>query len=334
MSIEQAKKRFAEYRNLVKSQMKLEQNHAKQNTVAMVKMFLKIFHNDFVDAATKLELSIRTKRPSDYEYKTKGGEVRVREDLLEVHEALLNSDIQDLMYRIHAVACTKHEITLQQAVGSIIGNFSDIELITRRLLACNIILEYCPHLIINITKGGEYGYVSSLIRLDKEEADLLEQHSVALPSIVPLRKVRNNSDIGYRTFKKSAIMGGKHHDKDICLNHLNKRNAVPFKINKEVAGRILAGKLGQFDPNPKFNKRLGRIENDAEVQERKDAWLDRQKHMKSKIQALGDNVFYFAHRRDNRGRTYCEGYHFSYQSTDDQKAIINLGIEEHVAPDF
>lgn len=334
MSIEQAKARFAKYRELVKAQMKLEHNHAKQNTTAMIKVFLKPFHADFVDAATKLELSIRTKKNSDYEYTVKGGEVRVREDLKEAHEALLKSDIVDLMYRIHSVACTKHEITLQQAVGSIIGNFSDIELITRRLLACNLVLEYCPHLIINITKGGEYGYVASLIRLDKEEADLLDQHSVALPSIVPLRKVRNNADIGYRTFKKSAIMGGKHHDKDICLNHLNKRNAVPFKINKEVAGRILAGKLGQFDPKPKFNKRLGRVENDAEVQERKDAWLDRQKHMKDKIRTLADHVFYFSHRRDNRGRTYCEGYHFSYQSTDDQKAIINLAVEEYVAPDF
>lgn len=334
MSIEQAKQRFAEYRALVKTQMKLEHNHAKQNTTAMVKMFLKPFHADFIDAATKLELSIRTKTAKDYEYTVQGGEVRVREDLVEAHNALLDSDIVDLMYRIHAVACTKHEITLQQAVGSIIGNFSKIELVTRRLLACNLVLEYCPHLIINITKGGEYGYVGSLIRLDKEEADLLDQHSVALPSIVPLRKVRNNSDIGYRTFKKSILMGGKQHDKDICLNHINKRNAVPFKINKEVAGRILAGKLGQFDPEPKFNKRLGRVENEAEVQERKEAWLDRQKHMKSKIVALANHTFYFSHRRDNRGRTYCEGYHFSYQSTDDQKAIINLAVEEYVEPTF
>lgn len=316
------------------NQIKVEARHAKQNSTQMAKMFLHAFEPDFKDAATMLELSIRTKKKEDYEYTTQGGEHKIREDLIEIHEALLNVDIKELMYRIHAVACQNHEITLQQAVGSIVGAFDKIEMMTRRLQAANLILEYCPHLTVKITKGAEYGYVSSDIKLDKEEADILSQHSVALPSLLPLRKVRTNSEIGYRTFKKSVIMGGKHHDKDVCLSHINKRNAIPFKLNPHIAGAILDGRLGQFDPTPKFNKRTGRVENEAEVQERKEAYLDRQKHFKSKLQVLGTSTFWFSHRRDNRGRTYVEGYHFTYQGTDDQKALINLAHEEFVQPEF
>lgn len=334
MEFTPALKHYSSYKKALLNQMKLEHRHAKQNSVAMMKVFLKPFDADFKEAATHLELAIRTKKEEDYKYVTKGGEERVREDLKEVHAALLNVDLKDLMYRIHAVAATTHEITLQQAVGAIVGTFDSIEMMTRRLQAANMVIEYCPHLEVDIVKGAEYGYIRSLIGLDKEEMDIMDQQSVALPSLVPLRKVRRNNEIGYRTFKKSVIMGGKHHDHNVCLDHINKRNAVAFKLNPFIAGRILAGKLGKFDPTPKFSKKLGRVENENEVQERKEAHLDREKYMKQKMQAIGTSEFYFSHRRDNRGRTYVEGYHFNYQGTDDQKALINMAHEEIVQPEF
>lgn len=322
-----------EYKKAVLNQMRIENRHAKQNSAEMMRVFLKPFEKDFKEAATHLELHIMTKTPEDYEYTVKGGEVRFRDDLKEVHDTLMKCDIVELMYRMYGVICSQHEVTLQQAIGSIVKAFKMKEM-TRNLQAANLILEYIPHVTCRIQKGAEYGFAAADIKLDKEEMDIIDQQSVALPSLIPLRKVRNNNAIGYRTFTKSVIMGGKHHDKNVCLDHINKRNAVAFKINPHVAGAILNGTLGAFDPEPKFNKRTGRVETAAEVQERKDAWMDRNRHFKQKLQVVGTNPFWFSHRRDNRGRTYVEGYHLNYQGTDDQKALINMAHEELVAPEF
>lgn len=319
-------------KQLIKNQIKLELRHSNRNAVQMMKYFLNPFRNKIRECADNLELYLMMF--NDYEYTLESGEIRTREDLIEVHQSVLNKDIEELMYALLTPVVHKEEITLQQGVGGLLGSFSDISTVSRQLKAVNLIIQYCPFITIDITKGGEYGYLISEISLEPEEKAILDQQSVPLPSLVPLRKLRNNSSIGYRTFKKSVIMGGKHHGFDVCLPHLNKRNRVAFVIDTEIAGRVLAGELGAFDPEPKFNKKTAKMETKQEVQERKEAWLALHAHLGEKLHALGTEPHYNPHRRDNRGRTYVEGYHMNYQGNDWQKAMVSLHTKELIKPEF
>lgn len=319
-------------KELIKAQMKLERQHAKQHNSSLVRMFIKDFDDQVVKAVNDLRAYIAGF--NQYEYTIKSGETRTRHDLKEVHQSLMDKDLSDLMYRILTLVVHKQSITLQQAAGTVVGCFSDIEDWSRKLKAVNLILEYIPLCEIEIIKGAERGYLHSLIELNQSELDALNQQGVVLPSIAPLKKVRSNSDIGYRTFKKSVVMGGKHHDFDMCLPHINKRNAVRFVLDTEIAGRVMAEDLGAFNPEPKFNKKSGRIENANEVQERKEAHIQLHMDLNQKMKALGNHSFSFSHRRDNRGRTYCEAYHLTYQGVDWQKAVISLEKQEYVEPDF
>lgn len=315
----------------IKHQIKLELHHTANNATQLMRTFLHPFHNQIEDAANNLMLYLMLF--NEYEYEAQG-EVRTREDLVEVHDTLLNSDLVELMYRLLTPVVHKGEVTLQQGVGSIVGSFSGMSSMSRQLKAANLLIERTPFITVDITKGGEYGYLVSQIELDESEKLALSQQSVALPSLVPLRKLRNNSSIGYRTFRKSVVMGGKHHNFDMCLNHLNKRNRVAFKLDPEIVGRVLKGVLGTFDPTPKYNKKTAKTETAVEVEERKNAWLALYAHYSDKVKAIGTNTFYFGHRRDNRGRTYCEAYHLNYQGSDEQKASISLAHEEVIACDF
>ncbi|WAI96186.1 DNA-dependent RNA polymerase [Vibrio phage vB_VhaP_PG11] len=320
-------------KELIKAQIKNENRHAKQNSTKYMGIFLKDFENYIKDAITNLELYLYGFKPEDYQYTVKG-EPKIREDLVEIHSVLKTKDFEQLYLKLLTLVVPKETVTLQQAVGSIIGSFSEIEMMSRKLKACNIILKFCPLVEIAIIKGAERGYIHSLITLDKEEKDILNQQSVVLPSIAPLRTIKNNSSIGYRTFRKSAIMGGKHHDKPINLNHLNKRNKVTFCIDPEVAGRVVMGKLGNFDPTPKYNKKTDKLETATEVQERKAAWHDLHADLHQKIKAIAGKPIWFSHRRDNRGRTYCEAYHINYQGVDWQKALISLHKQEVAEGDW
>ena len=42
------------------------------------------------------------------------------------------------------------------------------------------------------------------------------------------------------------------------------------------------------------------------------------------------NRFYLTHKYDKRGRTYCQGYHVSYQGNTYRKAILQLADKELV----
>lgn len=319
-------------KQLIKNQIKLELHHSNRNAAELVKVMLKPFHKEIVKCADNLSLYLMMF--NEYDYTLENGELRTREDLLEVHQSLLNKDISGLMYKLLTPVVHKSEITLQQGVGSLLGSFTDISTVSRQLKAVNLLIQYCPFITVDITKGGEYGYLQSQIELEPEELAVLDQQSVTLPSLVPLRKLRNNSSIGYRTFRKSALMGGKHHDFDICLPHLNKRNRVAFVIDTEIAGRVIAGELGAFDPTPKFNKKTAKTETELEVLERKEAWLALHAHLADKLKVIGTEPHYNAHRRDNRGRTYVEGYHMNYQGNDWQKAMVSLHTKELIKPEF
>lgn len=308
-------------------QIELENLYSNYNTPKYMRRCLKPFQ-DIIDKAV-FDLELYLNLFEDYEYTTTSGETKTREDLIEIHDALLNSDIADLFYAIYAVVIPSGRVTIQQAVGAVISRFSNIHLISRRLKAVEILLKAIPLLTIDIQKGASYGYIESDIVLDEKEISIVSNQNKALPSVFPLVPVKSNSQIGYRTFTKSIIMGGKHHTYEVVLEHINRCNAVSFAIEP----RMFKLYTPKFDPTPKVTKK-GTIETKIEVAQRQFSWDMLYQAMPSKLSKLINMPFYFAHRYDCRGRTYVEGYELNYQGDGFQKAIVELHHKELIKPEW
>lgn len=309
-------------------QIELENLYSTYNTPKYLKKIMKDMQPDIDACANNLRLYCLLF--DEYEYTTEAGVTKQREDLIEIHTVLAECDIEELFYKMYSVVIPNRRVTLQAVAGSVINQLDEIESYGRRLKAVELLLKYIPFLEILLSKGAEYGYVVSLIELEPEEADILSRQGKALPSIVPMAKVFNNSTVGYHTFTKSIIMGGKHHDQEVCLQHINRCNSVAFRTDPRVFKMLSP----EFDPTPKLNKKSGLMETKMDIQKRKKSWISLYSSMPHKLALLNNLEFYFAHRYCNRGRTYVEGYEINYQGDGFQKSLINLSKKETIKPEW
>jgi len=151
----------------------------------------------------------------------------------------------------------------------------------------------------------------------------LDMYQFPLPMVTAPRTLNKNTDSPYMTLKDgSVILRRNHHDDDVCLDHINRMNGVRFAINNEVA-RMVRNQWRNLD-KPKE----GETKQDFERRKRAFEKFDRTaKQVMAQITELG-NEFYLTHKYDKRGRTYCQGYHVSYQGAPWNKAVIELAPEE------
>ena len=309
-------------KDLIKAQIKMELQHSNYNSTGYIKAFLKPVDSQVIDAAEALVYKLVDFPEEKYFYQ-KDGQTVEWTSLRDTHNEVLRLGtvgIVECFYAALAVVIPKHDpVTLQTVVGTLIGAMSGLEKVYHKLKAVEIVLLECPFLIMDAPKGAEYAYISSVITLDKSELDILRQQSNVLPSIAPIPKIRNNNSIGYRTFKKSIIMGGKHHNFPCNLAHINRRNAVVFRIEP----RIFKMYTPVFDSTRKIKKN-GQWETDLEIVERETAWNDLMRVMPTKIGAMKGRDMRFNHRYDNRYRTYAEQYFINYQGNDFQKSAVEL----------
>lgn len=153
----------------------------------------------------------------------------------------------------------------------------------------------------------------------------LDKFQYPLPMVVPPRTLKNNLDSGYLTSKGSVILRDNHTDDDVCLDHLNRMNNIRLTLNLDVAKTIQNKWKGLDKKAPDetwddFKKRRKAFEKYDSVA--KDVMG---------ILLKEGNVLHLTHRYDKRGRTYCMGFHITYQGTDWNKAIIELADKEPLA---
>lgn len=314
-----------QYKKLVAIQVANELKYSKMNRKVAMEYILLPIKDTIAAAAKELRDDAKAELDKDEFTYMVGDEERTRHDLIEIFTYFQEMDIESAFMDIFTAIVDKTEQTLQAVVGQVLHNFK-FEEFTRRLKAIEYLLIYCPHCDVRTIKGAERAYVSTDIRLDADEKLRLNQQGVTLPSVAPLRKVTRNGTIGYRTFDKSVIMGGKHHNFKANLNHVNRRNRVGFSIEPRVFLRYEP----EFDDTKKITKR-GTIETDTEVQDRKKSWDQVYDAMPATLKLLLGKKLHFAHRKDNRYRTYCEQYIVNYQGDDTQKAIVELYKKEVIA---
>lgn len=153
----------------------------------------------------------------------------------------------------------------------------------------------------------------------------IDKFQYPLPMVIPPRTVRNNKQSGYMTAHGSLILKNNHHDEDICLDHINRMNSVPFEIDEMVSVMVKNEWRNLDKPNEG--------EDDFDFQKRVRAF---EKYDRTAKDVLGlllkeGNVFYLTHKYDKRGRTYCQGYHVSYQGAAWNKAVISFHNKELIS---
>lgn len=150
----------------------------------------------------------------------------------------------------------------------------------------------------------------------------LDRFQYPLPMVVRPMLLQGNLDTGYLTSRSSVILRDNHHDDDVCLDHLNRANDVKLSVNLDTAKTIQ-------------NRWRGLDKKHAD-----ETWEDFQKRRRAfeKYDSVAKDVIglllkegnelYLTHRYDKRGRTYCMGFHVTYQGTDWNKAVIEFADKE------
>ena len=152
----------------------------------------------------------------------------------------------------------------------------------------------------------------------------LDTYQFPLPMIVEPKELKTNHDTGYYTSKNSVILKDNHHDSDVCLDHLNHMNRIKLKLNTTVTSMIKNQWRNLDKPKPgedrkDFDKRRKAFEKYNRTA------YDVMAHLQ-----ITDGEFYLTHKVDKRGRTYCQGYHCTYQGNDYNKACIEFAYGEIV----
>lgn len=153
------------------------------------------------------------------------------------------------------------------------------------------------------------------------QADL-DRYQFPLPMVVEPRELKTNHDTGYYTSRNSVILKDNHHDKDVCLDHLNSVNKIKLTLNNDVAAFIENSWRNLDKPKP------GEEQRDFEKRKKAFEKYDRTARDVMAHLEIAGGEFYLTHKYDKRGRVYCQGYHVNYQGNTWNKAVIEFANKE------
>lgn len=206
--------------------------------------------------------------------------------------------------------------TLDVLVGTLRHHCDTAQEVADLLFQCALadLLDWSPDLQVFVVK----------FTLSADVQEELDRFQYPLPMVVPPREVTNNKENGYLTSAGSIILRQNHHDNDVCLDHINRMNKIRLTINPVVV-KLVRNKWRNLD-KPK----AGETRADYEKRRRAFEKYDRTaRDVIGLLQEEGDE-FYLTHKYDKRGRTYCQGYHVSYQGAAWNKAVIEFANKEMV----
>lgn len=171
---------------------------------------------------------------------------------------------------------------------------------------------------------GDEGMFTVIYEISDEVQAELDRFQYPLPMVVPPLEITNNRETGYYLGSGSVILKKNHTEDDVCLDHLNRANAVRFTINADTA-QMIKNKWKNLDHQKPDETR-------DEFEQRKKAFRKYDRCSKDVMAILlkHSEHFYLTHAYDKRGRVYCKGYHVSYQATPWNKAVIEFADKEYV----
>lgn len=183
-------------------------------------------------------------------------------------------------------------------------------------------VQECANLIETCAEADLVDWVPDLqifvvkVTIAQHVQEELDRFQYPLPFVVPPKKVKSNRDTGMYMSNGSIILKKNHHDDDVCLDHINRCNAMQFKLDDRVITMVKnqwrnLDKAKPGETNEDFMRRRKAFEK-----------YDRTAKDVMKIVMQVSDTFHLTHKYCKRGRTYCQGYHVSYQGTAWNKAVI------------
>lgn len=161
--------------------------------------------------------------------------------------------------------------------------------------------------------------------VDESTHALIRQYQYLPPMTVPPLEVTSNRGSGYITVTNdSLLLKDNHHEGDICLDSINRFNRIPLKANLEVVRKIRNHWKGIDKPKDGETFQAYKERVLAFERYEKDAFFT------IALMAEMGNRFHLTHKVDKRGRTYCQGYHLTYQGNCWNKSIVELAEPEYV----
>lgn len=199
-------------------------------------------------------------------------------------------------------------------VGIMDKHFNDVQQTADMLLECAKadLLDWSPQFNLFIVK----------YTISQDVQEELDRFQYPLPMVVRPRKVKTNGETGMLTSGGSLILKNNHHEDDICLDHINRSNRIKFAINWGVVKMMKNQWRGLDKAKPG--------ESRDEFQKRKRAFEKYDRTAKDVMDIITEhgNEFHLLHKYDKRGRSYCQGYHVTYQGADWSKATIEFADKE------
>lgn len=201
---------------------------------------------------------------------------------------------------------------LPTLVGILRGHFRDAQTVADEILKC------CQVDLIHWHPAYSQIIVEPALTIPEDIQRELDLYQFPLPMVVEPRKVEGNRDTGYVLNRGSIILKKNHHEDDVCLDHINRMNNIAFTINTDTA-QMIANSWRNLD-KPK----QGETKEDFDRRKRAFEKYSKTCHeVHDKLVEHG-NRFHLTHKYDKRGRSYCQGYHVTYQGNPWSKAVIEL----------
>jgi len=209
-----------------------------------------------------------------------------------------------------------------------------------------ILAVLCETDLFDITKAHKQAslQIVNRIGLPQEIMDFIERSCFLPPLVCEPRELTHNMSSAYYTHEAdSLILGGamNHHDGNICLDVLNKRNKVPLSLDVEF--------LCNYEEEPTYDlntvsqetldkyeargRKLSHWDQADLIRKQKQNW-DRYKRQSYYFYSLivnQGNKYYVPNKFDKRGRMYSSGYHINPMGTPFKKAMTNFANKEQVS---
>lgn len=242
---------------------------------------------------------------TEYEYESKN----LRLDY--VAEGLTLTDVYEWVTAIFTAALVNHQLTYQALCGMLQHRIKSPHLsVSAKVLTVAEMAALCSKtgLIQIIKQGpGKSILIEPGFNLDVE-IPVRDKHPLIFQEPEP---VTNNQGL---------ILGNpqNQHDKEICLDHINRMNRIPLSLNERF--------IFTYVETPK---------KPLDTLQKKEQW---DKHVEDSYEKYAEfivngNKGFLKYAYDTRGRVYDTGYHITSQGTGYKKAILELANKELIKGD-
>jgi hypothetical protein len=302
-------------------QIKNEYAFDKQHTVETLQLELEDTFKSHVDNYVKLLKDYYAQ--DDFTYTLKDGTIKVwaskQDRFNEMHEL----DIAEIAWHCLVHCITQKDTTFTQVIGKFYKRFGH-ETDRQNLESASefiAILNQTPFINVIYPANSEEGVlmIHSNIKLGKRLEAYLDNQRFTLPSLIEPMELTNNKQTGYESIGGSVLLGGRHHDNEVCLDHINRVNKVKFSLETRIFKKA----------NPVFKDK---DETEIERQKRLDNFKQCNRESGDIYARLvkAGNEFYLTNRYCSRGRTYAHGYHLNSQGDNFRKGVLVLAEKELV----